>query len=216
MGSSISCLQITFRSLQSTQPWLRDPDVVELPWRSEKEILAKSEAATRTIFGVFADDGIVTPHPPIRRAIRTVVGALQAANYQVRFKSSSDNKTVLMAGTDSEVESSISLRGIGAPRRSDFSASRPNDLTALQHCFTEADGAWDVFECLALSGEPLIPELTKEFGDRPKEPMSLLDYHENVLRLKEYRGRYQSYWNSTAESTTTGKVGQKSLHSSPC
>lgn len=82
-GASISCLQTVFRHIQSTKPWLSDPDVVELPWRREKEFHDRS---TKSItFGIFAHDGIVTPHPPIQRALRMVEDALRSSNYEVRF-----------------------------------------------------------------------------------------------------------------------------------
>ena len=83
MGTSISCLQLTLRALQSAQPWLYDPDVVDLPWRYEKEVLAGTDSAKAVTFGVLPSDGVVTPHPPIQRAIRTVVSALTAAGYEV-------------------------------------------------------------------------------------------------------------------------------------
>lgn len=85
MGVSIGCLQTVFRHLQSTKPWLSDPDVVELPWRTEKEIHSESHNQKRITFGVFAHDGLVTPHPPIQRAIKMVESALKALNYQVRL-----------------------------------------------------------------------------------------------------------------------------------
>jgi amidase len=81
MGVSIKCLQTVFCHLQSTQPWLTDPDVVELPWRQKKEIQAGDKSVT---FGLFAHDSIVTPHPPIQRAIQVVEESLRASEYQVR------------------------------------------------------------------------------------------------------------------------------------
>jgi amidase len=84
MGASIMCLQIVFRHLQSTQPWLHDPDVVEIPWRSEKEIRDDNKDSHMVTFGIFSHDGLVTPHPPIQRAIRMVEAALRASKYEVR------------------------------------------------------------------------------------------------------------------------------------
>lgn len=82
-GLSISCLQAVFRALQEAEPWLHDPNVVELPWRYEQEILTGSEAAKSLSFGFFANDGGVTPHPPIQRAMRTVESALRMQGYNV-------------------------------------------------------------------------------------------------------------------------------------
>ena len=83
-------------------------------------------------------------------------------------------------------------------------SSSQHTVTILQHHFTEADGAWDVSRNLSLSGEPLIDQLTSEFDRVPNRPMSLLAYHEHVLELKDYRARYQAYWNSTSSKTSSG------------
>ena len=83
MGDSVSCLQIVLRSIQSMEPWLHDPDVVEIPWRSDKEISSNADASKVVTFGLFADDGLVAPHPPIQRAVKMVENALRACKYQV-------------------------------------------------------------------------------------------------------------------------------------
>ena len=68
-----------------------------------------------------------------------------------------------------------------------------------------ADGAVDVFANIALSGEPLIPEIRPEFGSAPKSPLPLLDFYNNSLQLKDFRERYLEYWSSTGKVVTTGK-----------
>lgn len=82
-GGSITCLQIVFRALQKTRPWLYDPDVVEIPWRCSKETKWNSRTTQTVSFGIFANDGIVIPHPPIQRAIRMVKDALMKRGYKV-------------------------------------------------------------------------------------------------------------------------------------
>lgn len=74
----------------------------------------------------------------------------------------------------------------------------------IQHHFTEADGAWDVAHNLSLSGEPLIEQLAPEFGAVTTSPMPLIEYHKHIIELKDYRARYQSYWNSTSKLTHSG------------
>lgn len=83
-GISVSCLQIVFRSLQEALPWLHDPDVVEIPWRASKEIKLSSRTTQDLSFGILANDGLVTPHPPILRAIGMVEVALRSRGYRVR------------------------------------------------------------------------------------------------------------------------------------
>ena len=63
----------------SAEPWLHDPELMPLPYRSELECSPETNLA----LGIFESDGIVTPHPPIVRAIREVKEALEAAGHKV-------------------------------------------------------------------------------------------------------------------------------------
>jgi amidase len=59
-----------------------------------------------------------------------------------------------------------------------------------------ADGADDVQSHLALSGEPLVPEIAGDF--QPRAPLPLLEYQKLTLEGLEYEAAYSDYWNSTA------------------
>lgn len=69
----------------------------------------------------------------------------------------------------------------------------------------DAGGYNDTFSQLALSGEPPVPELVQGLGDGPRDPTPLLDYFNLTLRLREYRERYEDYWESTASRTEKGR-----------
>lgn len=58
------------------QPWLLDPTSVPLPWQ-------KVTLPTKLSIGVFRHDGVITSHPPVVRAIDTVVQALKKAGHEV-------------------------------------------------------------------------------------------------------------------------------------
>lgn len=79
-------------------------------------------------------------------------------------------------------------------------------LTVVQHCFTGADGGWDVFKNIDLSGEPLIEQLRNDFGSRPDQPMPLLEYQNRILELMNYRREYQDYWIATSNYSGTGEA----------
>ncbi len=49
---------------------------------------------------------------------------------------------------------------------------------------------------LALSGEPLLPDLERSFNLR--DPIPLLEYQDLTLQGLEYERAYSDYWNSTA------------------
>ena len=67
----------------STRPWLHDPEILPVPYRSYLEI--NRQEVPRLAFGILSTDGIVTPHPPILRAIREVGEALVAAGHKVEL-----------------------------------------------------------------------------------------------------------------------------------
>ena len=81
LGTSLTSLHGMFKALLSSEPWLHDPEVLPLPYRSQEELVP--EKTPKLSFGIFATDGIVTPHPPIARAIREVTRALEADGHSV-------------------------------------------------------------------------------------------------------------------------------------
>jgi len=73
----------------------------------------------------------------------------------------------------------------------------PNTVTPSQVSFLFADGAHDVHSHLALSGEPLLPDLEDTFNLR--DPIPLAEYQDLTLQGLEYERAYSDYWNSTAD-----------------
>jgi amidase len=78
MSTSLLGLELVMTSLLSTKPWLRDPDVVEIPWREELVVCHR-----KLCFAVLRNDGLVAPHPPIARGVECVVEAVQEAGHRV-------------------------------------------------------------------------------------------------------------------------------------
>lgn len=92
MGHSVETLRQVFQSLLSTEPWLYDADVLPIPYREEKELADVGELPA---FGFLADDGIVTPHPPIARALSTIKSAIEYAGYELLdWKPPSNNESM--------------------------------------------------------------------------------------------------------------------------
>lgn len=86
MGYTISDLRLITQSILSSQPWLHDPKVIQLPWRSVAEDEVRQSVASKSLtFGVLRTDGVIQPHPPVTRAINQTVEALKAAGYEVCF-----------------------------------------------------------------------------------------------------------------------------------
>ncbi|KAK4548332.1 hypothetical protein LTR36_010202 [Oleoguttula mirabilis] len=91
MGASLGAVGLVLKSLISTQPWLRDPSVVPIPWRQQivEETLGRNRdkdtnATSKPLkLGVYWDDGVVTPHPPVARELRIVAEAVEKAGHKV-------------------------------------------------------------------------------------------------------------------------------------
>ncbi|KAI4270827.1 MAG: hypothetical protein LQ337_006438 [Flavoplaca oasis] len=169
MGTSLDATKLVMTSVLSTSPWLRDPNVVKMPWNSEVEssTLARATADGSATslplkFGMYWTDGVVTPHPPIQRGLRIVRALLQALKHKV------------------------------------VDWSPPSHTTAndIHLAFLGADGAHDVHKQLDLSGEPLIPQLREGF--KLREPMPLLEYQDKTLQGKAYNEAYSDYWNASS------------------
>src|SRR4051812_4861656 len=83
------------------------------------------------------------------------------------------------------------------------SNSESNDIHGH---IARGDGCVDVWRALQLSGEPEVPEIEGLFlPDGPRQPMSLPEYQDVVVHMRDYRNRYQDYWMSTASETKTGQ-----------
>ncbi|KAI9818939.1 MAG: Acetamidase [Pycnora praestabilis] len=89
LAQTVRGLRLVVKSLLSQSPWLHDPLVHEMPWRDEHEkmimdfIGPQHGGAGKLSFGVMKHDGIVAPHPPVRRAIETVVQVLEKLGHKV-------------------------------------------------------------------------------------------------------------------------------------
>jgi amidase len=91
MSTSVDGLGLVLKAVLSTRPWIQDPAVVPIPYRQEivSEVLSRSNpdgtATDKPLkFGVLWTNGIVEPHPPIRRGLKMVAESLKKAGHKVR------------------------------------------------------------------------------------------------------------------------------------
>ncbi|RWA08465.1 hypothetical protein EKO27_g6644 [Xylaria grammica] len=178
LSTSLGGLDLLLRSELSTKPWLRDPEVVPLPFRddiaSEYESRANPDGTAKASakplkLGVLWTDCDVQPHPPITRGLRIVVEAMRGAGHEVVYLDFSNHFEI------------------------GFKEAEIADLAFLM-----ADGAHDIHTQLDLSGEPLIPDLEASFQLR--DPINLLQYQDLTVKGLEYESAYSDYWNSTADN----------------
>ncbi|CAG9992178.1 unnamed protein product [Clonostachys byssicola] len=81
MGPSLDILQSVFKSTLSTMPWTRDQAVTRMPWQGLCDGGLPKRA--HLAFGFLENDGIVTPHPPVARAMRIVKKAMEMADIEL-------------------------------------------------------------------------------------------------------------------------------------
>ena len=170
MGTSIGSLKLVMSALLSTKPWLRDPDVIPLPWRSdvEQEVLGRVDRHGRAAagaplrIGILHNDGYMRPHPPIARGLRMIEDVLTRAGHEVI----------------------------------DWNPPSHSDAAQIHMGFLQSDGGHDIHKQLELSGEPIIPPLRQLF--EPAPPFSAVKIQELVIAARDSCDAYLEYWNSTA------------------
>lgn len=82
MATSLSSLKLFCELVLSEEaaPWNLDPKIVPIPWR--KDVIQPKGRKLR--FGIFgSNDGVVTCHPPVERALKQVREALVKAGHEV-------------------------------------------------------------------------------------------------------------------------------------
>lgn len=78
LSHSARSLRLLMKSLLSQQPWLHDPLVHEIPWRdTEEQEVSESIKKNKLCFGIMMHDGVVTPHPPVQRAMEIVTRVIK-------------------------------------------------------------------------------------------------------------------------------------------
>lgn len=76
MGPTLSDIALFAKSVVDAQPWLRDAKAIPIPWR---EVTLEKKWK----FGVVWNDSMVTPTPPVTRAVKETVRKLREAGHEV-------------------------------------------------------------------------------------------------------------------------------------
>jgi len=115
--TTVDGLKLVTQAVLSTEPWLQDPAVVELPWRQEAEQTVQ-ENSTKLAFGVLRHDGACHVTPPVTRAIETVAESLAKAGHTLIDWNPIPTHTKLM-----EIISKVFTFDGGAEFKRDFALS---------------------------------------------------------------------------------------------
>lgn len=98
LSTSIDGIKLFMKTVVDAEPWLIEPNLVPVPWRewsidsdstksdtletnvprqSKEVIPAGKERKTKLKIAVMWDDGVVRPHPPMRRVLAEVVECMR-------------------------------------------------------------------------------------------------------------------------------------------
>jgi Amidase len=82
MANSIVAIKVFMKAVINTKPWLNDPLAVRKKWDEDEYNLVDHGSGKKLCFAIMWDDGVVVPHPPIRRSLEMTKAALQKAGHK--------------------------------------------------------------------------------------------------------------------------------------
>jgi hypothetical protein len=85
MADSIGGVKTFMKVVINAKPWLKDPLAVRKKWDEDEYNLVDHGFGEALCFGIMWDDGVVFPHPPIRRALEMTKAALEKAGHKGFF-----------------------------------------------------------------------------------------------------------------------------------
>ncbi|KAJ3880439.1 general amidase [Lentinula edodes] len=83
MANSMSGVKVFTKAIIDAKPWLKDPLAIRKDWSDKEYGLVYHGGGERLCFGIMWDNGVVRPHPPLRRAMLITKRALEAAGHIV-------------------------------------------------------------------------------------------------------------------------------------
>jgi amidase len=78
LSTSLGGVRVFMKTLLDAQPWVREPSLVPLPWKTSSQFGVGEAGEKKMRVGILLDDGVVRPHPPVLRALRDITAKLGA------------------------------------------------------------------------------------------------------------------------------------------
>ncbi|KAL1613130.1 hypothetical protein SLS60_001362 [Paraconiothyrium brasiliense] len=76
LSTSLAGVKVFMKTLIDAKPWIREPSLVPLPWKTESQFPISKDGNKTFKVGVLTDDGVVRPHPPVLRALNSLAEKL--------------------------------------------------------------------------------------------------------------------------------------------
>ncbi|EUC63160.1 acetamidase, partial [Rhizoctonia solani AG-3 Rhs1AP] len=139
MAHSVRDLELFCRVILKYEPWTIDFKVLHMPWNST---VSQGKGEEKLVIGMFIDDGVVTPHPPIVESLYRVRDALVAAGHEVIGWEPMDHQQAI------EVVSKLYLLDGGDEIRTVLAESGEPPMPSVARILTEAEkhGAYTLAE----------------------------------------------------------------------
>lgn len=130
LATNAASLRLITQAILQQEPWNVDPAVHEIPWRPDPEQDIQNRATGSDgglVFAVMRTDGIITPHPPVLRAIDQTVTALRNAGHEVLTWTPPSHQEIIDTGFNAwifdagaDVKSAFALSGEPMPPQVSF------------------------------------------------------------------------------------------------
>ncbi|KAF7919378.1 uncharacterized protein EAE97_011710 [Botrytis byssoidea] len=175
IATTARSLKLVMKSILSAQPWLHDPLVCEIPWRDEQEQMV--------LDAIISNGGGQLAFGVFKcdRGVAPQPPVARAIDIVVNTVKRLGHKVI-------EWKPPSHQRGC-----------------AIGSKAWSFDGGKDVHEALALSGEPMIPQIQGHYSTL-KPQMTGFDIAAVNVEKREYQKEYMDYWNSTVSLTGTGRA----------
>jgi Asp-tRNA(Asn)/Glu-tRNA(Gln) amidotransferase A subunit family amidase len=73
LSTSLEGCKLFIKTLVDAKPWYKEPSLLPFPWKEENAFQGK-----KLKVAILWDDGVVKPHPPVTRALKSVVEKLKS------------------------------------------------------------------------------------------------------------------------------------------
>jgi amidase len=177
IATTIGAVKLLVQAILSQSPWLHDPLVIEMPWRDsvEHETMDLIKAGSSGV-------------------IKLAFGILK-----------NDGFIGLHPPVARAMQLCADVLAKAGHKVIEWKPPSHQHGVGLVFNAWTYDGGADVHAAMALSGEPLAAQVSMSYGDAPVEQCSSAEISANNVALRKWQKEYMDYWNSTTDSTGTGR-----------